>query len=608
MVAPAIPERHHVCVVDAGLVASALALHERLSAVDGAHLHLFCADELSRAVLGELALSHASLVPIHAVAPNESHAPSATACVAWLSRRVNSDVELVADDLAARSVPSSCDHAAWQRAATMLRERFPYLPSPTSPEENPRTVQSPASDDTMPLRILSTSSPKTSSEVSDAGRPAAPSGAPSRATVLQALERAVMDAPLFAALAGADHALMRAFGPEGRAAARSVLVALVVDALEGKAVNAGRDASPAHTGHVAPSPMASEPVTASKEWNAPGAAVQQSDDGADISSERVQSLVRLIERAAAADDLDAADRYVLKLMNLRPSDPDVRLTAGHLAMRRGHLRTAEDHFVRASIYADGAPEEVKHDVATAFVGLARSWLASSEPSHAKLDLSRALRLDPRHAEALELAAELERPPAVGPDEVAARDAIFSQGESAAASGDWSRAGEIFAAIVAQHPTFVAARVGVASALVALGRVDEGLASLEEASRLDPKNVSLRVQLGALLLQNHRNREALALFEALAAESPASVEAHLGLAESHRLGGRPVDAIDVLDRAHRDFPSEPAFIAAIGTLAIELGDRGAAEMALSALQAMSPEHPRVSMLKAALHGDHAAAPL
>ncbi|MBM4360916.1 MAG: hypothetical protein FJ096_22685, partial [Deltaproteobacteria bacterium] len=114
--------------------------------------------------------------------------------------------------------------------------------------------------------------------------------------------------------------------------------------------------------------------------------------------------------------------------------------------------------------------------------------------------------------------------------------------------------------------------------------------------LEPDNRGLQVQRGALLLQTGGFAEAATQFRAMLERDPSWVEARLGLAESFRLAQRPLEAIDVLDCAHQTQPEEPAFIAAIGALAAELGDRLSASTALGALEKLAPNHPRTIALR------------
>lgn len=403
--------------------------------------------------------------------------------------------------------------------------------------------------------------------------------APARESVLAALDSHQVEGPLYVALAHAARALQSVFSPSELATARGILLGIVAHALDDG------------TEFAAVCEADSAPV------------------GAEPDAHRIRLLTATIQRAADADDLDTADAALAELLVLLPSHADVQLTAGHLAVRRGNLRSAQDSFIRASILVEEGDPSAKHDIADAFIQLALNWEASQDAAMARLNAERALRLEPENAEARELCQRLTPSPvpvarrATAPSDpqprMAERDALFDQGERLAAAGDWSRAYELFKMIAAEFPSFAPAQVGIASASFARGDVDAGLAALEHACALEPRDIGLHVHHGKLLLQTGKLTRASSAFQELVRRAPTNVDARLGLAEVHRLQGNALDAIDVLDAAHAAFPEEPAFIAAIGTLAAELGDHFGAAEALSALQAFAPQHPRTIALQSAL---------
>jgi hypothetical protein len=52
--------------------------------------------------------------------------------------------------------------------------------------------------------------------------------------------------------------------------------------------------------------------------------------------------------------------------------------------------------------------------------------------------------------------------------VAERDALFNEGERAAAAGNWTRALELFESLASEHPEFSPSFIGIASASFAAG--------------------------------------------------------------------------------------------------------------------------------------------
>ena len=70
-----------------------------------------------------------------------------------------------------------------------------------------------------------------------------------------------------------------------------------------------------------------------------------------------------------------------------------------------------------------------------------------------------------------------------------------------------------------------------------GDLDEALAELRKAQRLDPQAGEIRADVARLLQQTGKTAEAMAEAEAAVKAAPASAEAHLILAQLHRCMGR-----------------------------------------------------------------------
>lgn len=402
---------------------------------------------------------------------------------------------------------------------------------------------------------------------------------PSRRDVLKVLANSRTDVALMSAIAAVNGALAKAFSEEHLPAARAWVLEVAESAFGGR---------------TTPGPQVESP--------SPRDALESS------AADRVAPLANAIRNAVDAGDLTEAERCVKVLMAELPADADVRLTSGHIALRRGDLPAAEAEFVRASVLARAAEPATKADVAEAFVELAEAWRAEGEEDHRRLAIERALRIDPNNAAAAAvlagrgMAASAEptfKPEVQGRATSSTIKAWFAEGEAAAGRGDWARAADVFANIVNHSPGSAAAHVGLASSAFALGQVDRGFEALRRACELEPENESLHMQHAALLLQTGKFQAATEAFAAMAERLPNSIEARLGLAESYRLDSRPLQAIDVLDRAHQAFPTEPSVIAAIGSLASELGDRQSAMAALATIEAMAPQHPRTMALREAL---------
>lgn len=174
-------------------------------------------------------------------------------------------------------------------------------------------------------------------------------------------------------------------------------------------------------------------------------------------------------------------------------------------------------------------------------------------------------------------------------------ASFERAESAAASGDWRTAAELFLTMVETNPMFGPGYVGLASASFAIGDLGTGAMALEHAISLYPENPVLHSQLGvALAHSGHLERAQQAFLKVLELE-PNNVDAIISLAHLCRASRHYVEAVELLDQAHALEPQNPNVIGAIGTCALDLGDRAGAEGAYEQLVALMPNHPEVQFL-------------
>jgi Flp pilus assembly protein TadD len=179
--------------------------------------------------------------------------------------------------------------------------------------------------------------------------------------------------------------------------------------------------------------------------------------------------------------------------------------------------------------------------------------------------------------------------------------LFERAEKAATTGDWRSAAELFLTMVESHPTFGPAYVGLASASFALGDVTTGATALEHAITIYPANPVLHSQLGvALAHSGHLERAQQAFLQVLDLE-PNNVDAIVSLAHLCRASRHYVEAVELLDEAHRLEPQNPNVIGAIGTCALDLGDEQGARSSYQKLLALAPEHPETKLLADRLAG-------
>jgi tetratricopeptide (TPR) repeat protein len=109
----------------------------------------------------------------------------------------------------------------------------------------------------------------------------------------------------------------------------------------------------------------------------------------------------------------------------------------------------------------------------------------------------------------------------------------------------------------------------ARAEAANGRFDEAIASYEKAIELSPREPSLRIELGAVLLRTARFPDAIAAFAQAVRVSPRNVDAEIGLAQAYRNVHNYAEAQSTLERACREHPKNAAPLTVLGDLDIEL---------------------------------------
>jgi len=83
-------------------------------------------------------------------------------------------------------------------------------------------------------------------------------------------------------------------------------------------------------------------------------------------------------------------------------------------------------------------------------------------------------------------------------------------------------------IVRQRPDFVAGHVALAKAYFSQGQFDAAEKEMKRAVELDPKNATVRLELGNFYLSQNRGQEAKDTFTQLLAQNANDANAHYGL--------------------------------------------------------------------------------
>ncbi len=99
-------------------------------------------------------------------------------------------------------------------------------------------------------------------------------------------------------------------------------------------------------------------------------------------------------------------------------------------------------------------------------------------------------------------------------------------------------------------------VAEAQALRDRGHIDEAIAKYQQAIAADPKRLAVRAALGELLLQVHRDDDAIDVFRAALERSPTYPQALYDLAFALRARDRQAEAVDAYQRYIKVRPNDP----------------------------------------------------
>jgi TolB-like protein/thioredoxin-like negative regulator of GroEL len=152
---------------------------------------------------------------------------------------------------------------------------------------------------------------------------------------------------------------------------------------------------------------------------------------------------------------------------------------------------------------------------------------------------------------------------------------------ALAAGDADAAVGKLKKAVERKPDLAKARLWLYQAYAASGRLGEGIAQLKRAYELDPDSLAIGLNMSRLLAISDQRLEADALLDRLERLYPGNE--NLLAARGARLADdwRPVDAIQVLQRASKADPSDAKVRLMLGVAYLDLGASGEAEQWLDA---------------------------
>ncbi len=125
-------------------------------------------------------------------------------------------------------------------------------------------------------------------------------------------------------------------------------------------------------------------------------------------------------------------------------------------------------------------------------------------------------------------------------------------------------------------------------LIALGRRSEAIAAFEQAARSNPRLVPAWYNLGTTLMELRRHEEAVASFDRVLALDPAMAAAHNNRGAALLVLGRPAEAVAALERALRTQPDHPGALENLGGAQMDLGRFEEAMATFRRLLAVAPD--------------------
>ena len=151
------------------------------------------------------------------------------------------------------------------------------------------------------------------------------------------------------------------------------------------------------------------------------------------------------------------------------------------------------------------------------------------------------------------------------------DALHLLGLIKLQRGDAGRAVELVSRAIAVHPTTAAYHATLASALWAVGKLDQSVAAYRSALKLQPDDPTTHCNLGATLIDLGAVDEAIIHFRAAIQIQPGLAAGHNNLANALRLKGNRLAAIEHFRRAAQLDPGSAEAQSNLGEILLEMGE-------------------------------------
>ncbi len=283
----------------------------------------------------------------------------------------------------------------------------------------------------------------------------------------------------------------------------------------------------------------------------------------------------------------------------------------HNNLGRAHLRTgALDQAVREFRTA----LELDPGNADALLNLASIERIQGRNGSAELLIKRALQADPNSIGALSQLAELERDLGnlneairLFEEALAIDDALpflyLGYGDVLQRAGQFEAAEEAFKLVMQLDPDSYKARYNLGVTYGNQGRVDEAVASYEEALEIEPHNPEAALahnNLGAIALDRGQIDEARRQFESAVEKAPGNLEARYNLALIYVDTNRLDEAIEMLEGAARVDPNHELVNVRLGQAYLEANRGQDAFRTFTLLRRLYPNNWTAPLGLAVLH--------
>jgi putative PEP-CTERM system TPR-repeat lipoprotein len=274
-----------------------------------------------------------------------------------------------------------------------------------------------------------------------------------------------------------------------------------------------------------------------------GDAKTRADKALEKDPRNVEAQILRGNALAGLKDLDAAISQISEAIALDPDRGVSHANLGMMELVRGNREEAESSFKKAV--------ELDSTSVLARLALANFYWATGNTAAAQTALQDALALDPRHVVANRAMAMLHLASGTAAEaepylkalaEIAGTaDAQFALARFYALSKRWQEATGVLNALRSNTQTGDRASLELAKIALAQGQVAAAESTVDGVLAAKPDDVDAMLIRAAILVQQQRRQEALALAERAVSLRPSSIEAQFSLGRLLAANQRPEDA-------------------------------------------------------------------